>query len=532
MSVEMSAEMSIVRWGAVWGALLAWGASTAPGQDAGTPDLRYVLPEAAVVAVAQPRALLTSKALDLLPRELFSAGSVQQTGLDVMDIEQLVVFATPPAGGPPAYGVIARFRKDIPLPTAPGEAVDIEGRPGLQFPGPGAPLVTHADSKTLIVAPQTAIAPMLTATGPRKALADVLRAASRPTAVLVVADVASLRPLAAAALRQAPPLPPPVQGLTALPQNVDLLAVQADVESSRVNLLLRSADPDAAGKAKAAIKEALEFGKSIATSGALEQFRGDERMRDAMSKYLERVSTALISQLTPRQSGADLRLSLKSDYTYVGVMVGLLLPAVQAAREAARRASAANQLKQIGIALLSYHDVHNALPARYSTRDGKPLLSWRVHILPYLDEQRLYEQFHLDEPWDSPHNRTLIDKIPSVYSSPNRKVDGKTVYLASEAEGGLLSPTEPTPFSKVTDGLSNTIMCVEADSAAAVIWTKPGDLPYNNKQPMQGLGHMRPGGFQVLAADAAVRFVSTSIDPDVLRGLLTRAGREDVRFDR
>src|SRR5437588_6801844 len=101
-------------------------------------------------------------------------------------------------------------------------------------------------------------------------------------------------------------------------------------------------------------------------------------------------------------------------------MVALLLPAVQAAREAARRAQCTNNLKQIGLAMHNYHSSNNCFPPAFTTdRDGKPLLSWRVLLLPYLECSSLYANFHLDEPWDSPHNRPLVNQMPSVFACPS-----------------------------------------------------------------------------------------------------------------
>ena len=96
----------------------------------------------------------------------------------------------------------------------------------------------------------------------------------------------------------------------------------------------------------------------------------------------------------------------------IAVLIALLLPAVQAAREAARRSQCVNNLKQIGLAMHNYHAQQNKFPgAAITNKQGKPLLSWRVAILPLLDQQGLYEKFKLDEPWDSPHNRALLTSI-------------------------------------------------------------------------------------------------------------------------
>src|SRR5262249_52947907 len=135
-------------------------------------------------------------------------------------------------------------------------------------------------------------------------------------------------------------------------------------------------------------------------------------------------------------------------------------------------------------------------------KDGKPLLSWRVAILPYLDEKELYEQFHLDEPWDSEHNRKLIDRMPAVYTNPELGALGqKTVYLAPAGDGTMFADKKGMTLKSIVDGTSNTIMLVEADADHAVEWTKPDDLKFDPKQPTAGLTGIRPGAFLALFAD-------------------------------
>ena len=121
-------------------------------------------------------------------------------------------------------------------------------------------------------------------------------------------------------------------------------------------------------------------------------------------------------------------LSLVS-LVFVPVMLALLLPAVQAAREAARRAQCTNNLKQIGLAMHNYASANGAFPpAAIYDANGKPLLSWRVLILPYLEQDSLYKQFHLAEPWDSPHNkRTLLAQVPPLFTVSQREQSSRRV---------------------------------------------------------------------------------------------------------
>lgn len=216
------------------------------------------------------------------------------------------------------------------------------------------------------------------------------------------------------------------------------------------------------------------------------------------------------------------------------VAVALLLPAVQSARGAARRAQGMNNLKQIALAMHNYHDTFKTMPAAYSAdEDGKQLLSWRVHILPFIEGQRLYEQFHFDEPWDSEHNKTLIAQMPEVYRAPGSDAEpGKTNYLGvrgkdmifidpKRTERGGKWP-QGTRFADIIDGTSNTIMVVEASDEEAVIWTKPEDYEPDEENPMRGLVGVRPGGFLAALCDGSVRFIRETIDLETLRRLFTR----------
>ncbi|MDR3637301.1 MAG: DUF1559 domain-containing protein [Isosphaeraceae bacterium] len=227
--------------------------------------------------------------------------------------------------------------------------------------------------------------------------------------------------------------------------------------------------------------------------------------------------------------------------TVAPIAAALMLPAVQAARSAARRAQSTNNLKQIGLALHNFHSVQDHFPATIRDKAGKPLLSWRVAILPFIEQQALFNEFHLDEPWDSPHNQELVERMPTVYAVPGAKAEpGETFYRSFSGKGTFLDPDakDGIRIADVTDGTSNTIAVVEAREA--VPWTKPdsdiaSDADPNKPEPrdalLKSLGGHFPGGFNALFLDGAVKFVKTSIDIDVLRALITRNGGEVVSAD-
>jgi hypothetical protein len=208
----------------------------------------------------------------------------------------------------------------------------------------------------------------------------------------------------------------------------------------------------------------------------------------------------------------------------------VLKPTIAQARDAAGRAQSTNNLKQIGLAMHNYHDVFKTFPPQASYAGKKALLSWRVHILPFIEQDNLYRQFKLDEPWDSEHNKKLIKQIPELYRSPLAKnlPEGKTTYLAPVGPNTIFKGPEGTPIGQITDGTSNTILTVEADESKAVYWTQPEDLKVDNQNPLTGLRNEAVKGFVAGFADGSVRFVSNNIAPQVLWALFTADGGEVI----
>jgi prepilin-type processing-associated H-X9-DG protein len=214
----------------------------------------------------------------------------------------------------------------------------------------------------------------------------------------------------------------------------------------------------------------------------------------------------------------------------MAVSSALLLPAVGAARDAAKRAQCSNNLKQIGLAMHNYMSMNDRFPAPAIVDEaGKPLLSWRVTILPFLGHQALYDQFHLDEGWDSPHNQSLIGNMPVFYSCPAAMpaAPGQTVYQVLVGPHTLFQGPQGATIPMITDGMSNTLLACEA--AKAVPWTKPEDITVAEDGTVMGLGSRHPLGFNALFADGSVRFLKTNTPPETLKAMATRDGNEVVR---
>ena len=210
----------------------------------------------------------------------------------------------------------------------------------------------------------------------------------------------------------------------------------------------------------------------------------------------------------------------------------LLLPAVQAAREAAQRQQSMNNMKMITLGMMNFESTHRHFPPPNVPEGSQSGLSWRVHILPYIEETPLYEKFHLDEPWDSEHNRKLIAQMPEVFNSPGHDSQtGETIYQVPTGKEAMFQEGAEGPsFNSILDGLSNTIMLLEVDPEAAVVWTKPQDWNFNPSDPKRNLGGFRYGGICLAAfGDAHIESINVEeVSPEVLSEQFTPRGGEVI----
>ena len=228
--------------------------------------------------------------------------------------------------------------------------------------------------------------------------------------------------------------------------------------------------------------------------------------------------------------------NLRLGATQTAILVGLLLPAVQKVREAASRTHSTNNLKQLGIALHNYHDVNGRFPPAYVVdKSGKPLYSWRVLILPYIEQDAIYKKWKLDEPWDSPNNKPLSDLAIKVFNDPAREASNKTPYRVFFGNGAMFDAGKPGPmtggtrFQDVTDGTSNTFMVV--DAREEVPWAAPQELPFDPQKPLPSLGAPGRQVFLALMGDGSVRAVALGVKEETLKSYITRSGGEVIQPD-
>ena len=318
------------------------------------------------------------------------------------------------------------------------------------------------------------------------------------------------------------PIPPPFGAVNKLHERIQTLEIDLTVKGSGLAAKLQAtaySKSDAKSLEKS-LRQLLKTATAVAISSiAIEIGNSNDPVDIATLKYVNRMAELLNKQINLQADGDVVTLELQSEVATTGVVLALLLPAVQAAREAARRTLAATNMRELGLAFHLYHETFRRFPpAAITDKQGKPLLSWRVAILPYIEHQELYEKFHLNEPWDSEHNIKLLNEMPAVLKNPNRNETQKTNFLAVTGKGTAFEGTQGKRLRDFVDGSNVAIMIVEADKF--VPWTKPDDHQVNWEDPLEGLGGIRPGVFQALMADGSVSPISVAIDAERLANLL------------
>ena len=227
------------------------------------------------------------------------------------------------------------------------------------------------------------------------------------------------------------------------------------------------------------------------------------------------------------------------------VLVGMgvvLIKAVSEAREAARGSQCRGNLSQLSMALLNYHDTYKSLPPAYiADADGKPMHSWRVLILPFLNERDVYEQYDFDEPWNGPNNQKLADKI-NLYSfqcptGPNLNASLMTDYVVVVGSTTAFPESQSIAFDAAEDGRENTILIAETANSN-IHWMEPRDLRFDemsfvvNDPQRPSISSPHSSGPAVVFADSITAYrLDNSLRPTSLRSLTTVAGYEPVSRD-
>jgi prepilin-type processing-associated H-X9-DG protein len=300
-----------------------------------------------------------------------------------------------------------------------------------------------------------------------------------------------------------------------------------DEEHAKLDVRLAFERNGHAAEAMRALEEGRKLAQEMLTKVA-QDLAKESKDNEATVAFLKDVQSALKDA---KLRHVDTEVQLVAEVQTASSLSTMLAHAAGMMKVSSNRIKSQNNIKQMSLAMINYADTYGGVmpTAAICDKNGKPLLSWRVSILPYIEQDNLYKQFHLDEPWDSEHNKTLIERMPEIYKLPGDKTKYElpsTHYLAFVGNGAALEEKRGVRFpAEYTDGTSNTIWVAEAEKA--VPWTKPEDISYDPKQAPK-LAYFFSNRCNVGFMDGSVRAFRKDLKEEILHMFITRAGGEVI----
>ncbi len=508
--------------------------------------LKHLPRDAYAMAVAKPASLIESQPLQIVPFEILQVLGERVLSFNPFEMTACIAFATTPieAAAPHAGLLFSVQGNEQPQMQFLEAMEEVPGHNYYRMSGasgddPSAMCFVTFDNGVSLLGTQEAVRQAIRSPGGSRLDKQYAPLAGH---VYACADLQMLRPIIAAAMEDIPPLPEALNGLKATLNEIETVQLAVGVSNDvRISIALNAADEVRASRIGSLLGSVMSFGLQQAQQTLDVQFQGDDPINMAARSYNDRILRQVEESLAPQVNGRSVRLEINVAADLSGAAaIAILAPMLDGMRSASG-ATAANELKQIGLAMHMYHDVHGTFPARASyDADGNPLLSWRVHLLPYLEHAELYEQFHLEEPWDSPHNLRLVEQIPPIYQQEiyrqgrSRKGDPEearysTRIVTLDGVGTAMQGTSGITFQQFTDGTSNTILAAQCDPERAVIWTKPEDLSFSAENPGAGLwGQEDEEPLKAIFADGSVSMIPESVSGETLRRLIIRNDGEPV----
>jgi hypothetical protein len=543
---------------------------------------QYVLDEFLVAIRFRPHDIAAAPLVAALPADEFFGSLSERLGIDARQIERLLVLLGPPAENesnhadmrPPRLAVVVQ----VPIPVVRDQVVGAVYRMPLWGGSPISPDLAEHDGKSYYVPPRLgrnsrSSQPFLYISDDRKTLlfvdsnelmrrlldppaektelaqklsaageGDVVFAALTPTVESREQMLSLAQSMMPADIHvndrgeidvSQPPLPPQA---TALLENATALRGALNLEGNTLlSLTVEAPDAEAARNVTQSISQALFAGKTaieMATPALAKALAEQPDHIDATTDKIEEMADHFFdgAVIGSHENKVALSVARPGFFKELPTLIGQVIAAKTPPPEFARLSA----MGRIGMAMLSHELAKLRFPYDIRDKEGKPLLSWRVRALPYMDEMELYEKFHLDEPWDSPHNKALIAEMPDVFATPGVEQAGKTsvmVFVGDEAPFGGRNSRGGLGRAEIDDGLSKTIAAIEAGADKAVTWTRPSDIAFNSEDPLGALGTPTIAGFPVVMFDGSAQILPSTIAPDTLKALITPAGGEAIDED-
>jgi hypothetical protein len=521
--------------------------TSGPPLPAKTPkplDVSYIPADAVLALVVDPKQLTESPNFLFINNEGLRDILALDMGISLIDTEQVILIGgLGKKLGEYFGGTILRYKQPVDVQKylherSPEWEEVVDGDKKYFRPlESGIPSVFPATDRILVMAAEDTLKRMMTT--PKDAespLLTTLRKSDDAAGALGVLEVASIRPQINAFLAftklPAPFDKPPFDGVKQIPRNIEEAIAKFELAPfTTLKLDLRAKDEDAAIATDTLlaniIDKVTETIDEMTTAPKDETDRGAAAQAGAMQGLFGDFKTILKHE----REGVNLKLSYggKSVQNQLVLLGPMAIGPLRKSWYDGWRAQSQENLQKIAAALIESASIKGAFPALATYGpDGKPLLSWRVQLLPLLGQQALYDEFHLDEPWDSEHNKKLIPRMPRIYRTAGQPFDGKTLYVLPTGVGTLFEGQDGPKPDSIADGKDKTILLVEVHEGRGVEWTKPADHKFDRADATINLTHLAKPTFLAAFADGKAREIDAKKNGAIMVGLFSPAGGEEI----
>jgi hypothetical protein len=377
------------------------------------------------------------------------------------------------------------------------------------------------DTTFLMCDNEAVLKKMLDRKGGSSDLAKKLAVADLDADVVALGVLDPIRGMIAEGIKRDPP-PPPFGAFVGAVEMISGGSARLDLSSDTVLVLgIDGVDEEKAEQLKGMLNGIIQLGIGFAAQAG----RGEDVPPEAQKMIGQGVELLRSAKLD--RDGSQVTFSVPKPEGFEDMVVAAIGTAMIEAEQAAGKAQEMNDLRQILIAILNYESVYGRLPAAsLFDEDGKPLLSWRVGLLPFIDGDIVRDKMKLEEAWDSEFNLKALEEMPSLLGDGP---EGKTRLVVFTGEGTPLGGKKGVQFKDIKDGAFQTVAVIVVGPDKAQPWTKPGGIEFDPDNLKESLGDV---GDAVLVGffDGHVEYIPVD-QLDRLKAMITHQGGEVIERD-
>ncbi len=501
------------------------------------PSVEFIPRSAVAGAAVFPKKLAANPNFKAFPHEVVTAWGKKELGFDPMLITEVTFILRKiepfngdnPSDQQPGWAAVLHFEEMQGLSGAMIDQLEKKSIGGKTvFSGiDGGPSFMVFDESTLIIGNETWFSELITT--PRQGELVEMFANPEVTGQWVTfANIKEMRPILTEIFKAFDDyeLPSQVADFRQIPNLVDALEIGLDLDGKiESKLLVHAANPDAAQRVSDIVAEGMQYGKVALLAQVTSQLDLEDPVQAATLAYTRRVAEKYEAKLTPTINGSDLTVTLNEEILALPVLLGMVGSMTQS-MEFERKMTPELQLRETALAFHNYTDAYGKFPATtINNENGKPLFSGRVAILPFLEQNALYSQLRLDEPWDSEHNSELTSVVIPTYGM---NANGNATVMFPVFPGSIWDDGGGKSFRDVIDGTSNTILAIQVPDGSTISWADPKPWEISESDPMRDVFGDRDEVVVAMADGSSRVLKRAEMTNEKLKAMLTIAGGEVI----